>query len=199
MGCCGARAVLKTSLYGVRFAAHYSNECVAAPETIWHVAAKDTVLGALVALGIPARQEVLGGTGQARWIADVLAEVGTRKIAFELQRSYLHFRDFERRQKRYRLDGVECFWLLQEQVAQPLIKAIIRKRMKEEFGGKLPEGSFYPVLPSLHWMVLRPDEHRPVWGPGPTRLTVAEWVASIVQNRLVFDPFDNRGRWTVTG
>ncbi|MFD1691759.1 hypothetical protein ACFSHR_10115 [Azotobacter chroococcum] len=61
MACCGARAVLKTSIYGVQFFAHYSDECATAPETQWHVAGKDMVMGELRVLGIQGVLEKTGG------------------------------------------------------------------------------------------------------------------------------------------
>lgn len=38
MGRCSSRAVLKTSINGLQFFAHYSDECATAPETKWHIA-----------------------------------------------------------------------------------------------------------------------------------------------------------------
>jgi competence CoiA-like predicted nuclease len=108
MPCCASRAVLKTSMNGLQFFAHYSDECATAPETIWHVEAKDLVFGALKLFGLDPRSEVVGGTGKDRWRADVYVEMGDRKVAIELQRSYQHLREFVRRQERYERYGVEC-------------------------------------------------------------------------------------------
>lgn len=36
MPCCRAPAVLKTSINGLQFFAHLSDECATAPETVWH-------------------------------------------------------------------------------------------------------------------------------------------------------------------
>lgn len=98
MPCCQSRAVLKTSMQGLQFFSHYSDECATAPETIWHIEGKDLIFGALKFFGMNPRSEVPGGTGKDRWKADIYFEVGARKIAIELQRSYQHLRDFERRQ-----------------------------------------------------------------------------------------------------
>ncbi|WP_083377769.1 hypothetical protein [Pseudomonas rhodesiae] len=56
-------------------------------------------------------------------------EVGDRKIAIELQRSYQHLRDFVRRQERYERYGVECYWLVRDEVAKPLGKSILPQAM----------------------------------------------------------------------
>ena len=45
--CCEAPAVLKTSIRGVPFFAHLTDECATAPETKWHKAGKTAVLAAL--------------------------------------------------------------------------------------------------------------------------------------------------------
>lgn len=51
MPCCKAPAVLKTSINGMPFFAHLSDECITAPETKWHKAGKAAVLAALDSIG----------------------------------------------------------------------------------------------------------------------------------------------------
>ena len=71
--CCEAPAVLKTSIRGVPFFAHLTDECATAPETKWHKAGKTAVLAALRRLGIEGRDEVPGQTAAGeKWKADVL-------------------------------------------------------------------------------------------------------------------------------
>lgn len=195
MACCNARAVLKTSLYGVQFFAHYSDECATAPETVWHVSAKDNLLMALTRLGVQGRLEVAGGAKSTPWRADVLIEHGDRRIAVEMQRSYLHYRDFLRRQERYRANGVECYWLLREPVSRPLAMSIIRKRLKEEFAGRLPPGGFFPQLPTFYWGVLDFDPVPTVRGPALSA-HLETWTRSVLDGRLAYVE-DERGHWRI--
>src|SRR4051812_41373492 len=63
MPCCKAAAVPKTSINGLPFFAHYSDERATAPETVWHKAGKAAVLAGLASLGIQGREEVPGQSG----------------------------------------------------------------------------------------------------------------------------------------
>jgi len=167
MPCCESRAVLKTSMNGVQFFAHYSDECATAPETVWHIEAKDLVFGALKLLGLNPRSEVPGGTAKDRWKADVYFEVGDRKIAIELQRSYQHLRDFIRRQERYARSGVECYWLVRYEVGRTLGKAIMTKRYRGEFNSVVPpHGHMINTCPEFYFGMLIPEKDPNVVTPG---------------------------------
>lgn len=169
MPCCGARAVLKTSMHGLQFFAHYSNECATAPETVWHADAKDLVYGALKLFNLNPRTEVTGGEGKDRWRADVYFEVGERKIAIELQRSYQNLRDFVARQQRYTRSGVECYWLVRYDVGRTLYKAILSKRWREDYKKVLP--------PSDHMMNTTPDFYAGILTPGERTSIVSPGLA----------------------
>ncbi|KSQ21756.1 hypothetical protein APB26_32770 [Pseudomonas aeruginosa] len=167
MPCCQSRAVLKTSINGVQFFAHYSDECATAPETIWHVQAKDLLFGTLKVFGLVPQTEVTGGTGKDRWKADVYFEFDGRKIAIELQRSYQNLREFEARQARYARHGVECYWLVRREVGLTLMNAIMRKRWGEEVKrGSAPEDSMINSTPLFFFGVLSPDTEVNVHWPG---------------------------------
>ncbi|SDW00138.1 Competence protein CoiA-like family protein [Pseudomonas syringae] len=184
MPCCASRAVLKTSMNGVQFFAHYSEECATAPETIWHVEAKDLVFGALKLFGLAPRSEVAGGAGKDRWKADVYVEIGERRIAIELQRSYQHLRDFVRRQERYARWGVECYWLVRHDVGRTLGKAIMTKRWKEEYDRKNPpHGHMFNTWPAFYFGMLMPERDPNVITPG-LQLSHFELLAHIYQNEL---------------
>lgn len=89
MTCCNAPAVLKTSINGLPFFAHLSDECRTAPETRWHKAGKASVLTALNSMGIQGYDEVSGDSPNGdKWKADVLFSITGRTIVIELQRSY---------------------------------------------------------------------------------------------------------------
>lgn len=195
IGCCSSRAVLKTSINSLQFFAHYSDECATAPESKWHIAGKDMIVDALNLYGVNPRLKVSGGTGKDRWKADVYFEVGDRKIAIELQRSYQHLRDFVRRQEWYERYGVECYWLVRDEVAKPLGKSILRKRWNEEFNRTMPHDSFFVNLPTFFFSILNPeaDVHVNVHSP---RLSTShfELLAAIFNNDLRW----NGKHWSIT-
>lgn len=167
MPCCRSRAVLKTSINGLQFFAHYSDECATAPETIWHIEAKDLLIGALRPFGVAPRTEVPGGTGRDRWKADVYFEVHGRKIAIELQRSYQHLRDFEARQARYARHGVECYWLVRWEVGRTLMDAIMKKRWREDFNRTMPpDDHWINSSPKFFFGILAPGTEIDVTSPG---------------------------------
>jgi len=187
MGCCQSRAVLKTSPNGLQFFAHFANECASAPETTWHLNGKDACIGALKALGIAARSEVPGKeVDGSRWEADVFFEHNGRKVVIELQRSYQHFREFMRRQELYSQSQVECYWLLREEVARPLMKSIRQLRLKVEFGGKVPKSLFFPVLPNLPWAVYQPEQDQTIRAPGLS-MSLEHWITAIANDRWMYD------------
>ena len=143
MPCCSAPAVLKTSVNGLPFFAHLSDECVTAPETIWHKSGKAAVLAALNGMGVSGSDEVSGQSPSGeKWQADVLFSVAGRTMAVELQRSYQHLRDFARRQERYAASAVECYWLVRKEAFITLAKSTSRLLLKRDFGNTLivPQG-----------------------------------------------------------
>ncbi|EMG2117720.1 competence protein CoiA family protein [Pseudomonas aeruginosa] len=194
MPCCRSRAVLKTSINGLQFFAHHSDECATAPETIWHFQAKDLLYGTLGAFGVDPKTEVSGGSGKDRWRADVYFELDGRKIAIELQRSYQNLREFEARQARYERYGVECYWLVRHEVGRTLMKAILRKRWIDEFNrGAIPEGEWVNSTPHFFFGVLAPGAEIDVSWPGGA-LKHLDLLIHIMTRELRWD-----GRmWTVS-
>jgi competence protein CoiA len=194
MPCCPSSAVLKTSPNGVQFSAHPSGECAAAPETVWHQTGKALVLASARALGLTCRDEACGGFGQRRWRADTAIYVDGRTVVVELQRSYQHFRDYRKRQARYKEAGVESYWLVRDKCLPALLDSITRFRIKEEFGGKAPSKNFFPALPDLPWAVLDIDDPAQVRGP-LLKMAAAEWLKALVDQRYQYIPA--RGCWTI--
>lgn len=182
MPCCKAPAVLKTSLNGLPFFSHLSDECATAPETQWHQAGKAAVLTALLSMGIAGCEEAPGqAPGGAKWEADVLFSVAGRTIAVELQRSYQHLRDYIRRQERYAASAVECYWLVRREAYMTLSKATSQLRLKREFGGVFPPGGIgagmLPELPVARFETAgTPLVH---FGDFQTA-TMAVWLAGII-------------------
>lgn len=116
------------------------------------------------------------------------------RAAIELQRSYQHLRDYLRRQERYARDGVQCFWLVREAVYSALANSIAQRRLKGEFGGKVPPDGFYPALRELPWAIYRPESDQ-LQVAGNPAFTLASFLEAVVMDRLVFDgkmPFPHR-------
>lgn len=195
MPCCSSPAIPKTSINGLQFFAHHSDECASAPETAWHREAKFLVSSALANIGIECKHEVRGGGKGASWIADTLFYAGGRTISIELQRSYQHLRDYIRRQERYANSGVECYWLTSVPNFFTLVKATTRLRMKREFGGKLPASGMFPLLGELPISALQTGDSPRIVGAKLNPLDVADWLNAIVENRYVYDD----GAWIVVG
>ncbi|RJQ27511.1 hypothetical protein C4565_05125 [Candidatus Parcubacteria bacterium] len=195
MPCCGATAVLKTSINGLHFFAHSANECATAPETKWHKQGKAAVLAALFNLGIDGRQEVKSKpTDKNGWQADVYFNILNRNIAVELQRSYQHLRDYTRRQQRYEQAGVECYWLLPKDNFLTLAKATSRLRLIRDFGNKFPEGGIGTgMLPELPIAMLTMDDENVVQFGGFKTATVSEWIQSIIAGSYMF----RNGSWNL--
>lgn len=185
MTCCQAPAVLKTSINGVRFFSHLSDECATAPETIWHQAGKEAVLGALRSLGMEGHDEVPGKAPDGRkWTADMLFTTGGRTVAIELQRSPQTLREFLSRQARYKASGVECYWLLRQENFITLHKASLRESWTRL--GKPREPFGMGLLPELPTSILKTSESpAQVFGGYPFTVTVTEWLTAIAQGRFV--------------
>jgi len=182
MPCCKAPAVLKTSINGLPFFAHLSDECATAPETKWHKAGKAAVLAALNSKGIVGREEVSGRSSNGdKWEADVLFSVPGRTIVIELQRSYQHLRDFTRRQERYTASAVECYWLVRKETFLTFGKATSRLLLKRDFGNEFPQGGIGTgMLPELPVAMLDTEGSQLVLFGGLKTATVSTWLAGIL-------------------
>lgn len=193
MACCGSAAVPKTSLTGLQFYAHHSDECATAPETIWHREAKAVIVDAMRQLGVECAEEVIE-KGARPWKADILVRYGTRRVALEIQHSYQHLRDYLRRQERYAAAGVDCVWLLPAKRYLALAKLTGRKRIKDEFGGKFPPcGYIGPCLAGLPVVMLREPATREIGGAS-LRATLDIWCRALVEGRFVWSD----GTWVIS-
>lgn len=182
MPCCRAPAVLKTSINGLPFFAHLSDECATAPETMWHKSGKAAVLAALGGLGIEGHEEVPGQSpGGGTWKADVLFSVSGRTIVIELQRSYQHLRDFIRRQERYTESNVECYWLTRREQFITLGRATSRLLLKRDYSNVFPPGGIGTgMLPELPVAMLDTEDEQLVQFGGMKSASVPTWLAGIL-------------------
>lgn len=111
---CGEIAIPKISSRGLRFFAHHpGKDCQlheSGPESAEHHAAKRALADAASAAGWTARIEYVAP--DRAWIADVLVERDSSRIALEVQWSPQSIEEFERRTRRYARSGIECVWFL---------------------------------------------------------------------------------------
>lgn len=193
--CCKASAVLKTSINGMPFFAHLSNECATAPETVWHKTGKVAVLAGLNSLGLAAQEEASGKspTGD-KWTADVLFSIHGRTIAIELQRSYQHLREFIRRQERYTRSGVECYWLTRYEQWLTLGKATSRLLLKREYNNVWPEeGIGTGCLPELPVAMLETESRQLVQFGDGKGASVYDWLNGIINRDYQY----REGSWNL--
>lgn len=126
----GWPAVAKTSIGGLRFFAHNPGYTgiLPKPESYAHTRLKIDVLKAARALGHKADLEVFGSAPEGdEWIADVLVTLpDASRMAFEVQLSSQHLKDFRARTERYARSGVRCCWVISNQpVDKRLSKALV--------------------------------------------------------------------------
>jgi competence protein CoiA len=195
MPCCEAPAVLKTSINGLPFFAHLSDECTTAPETKWHKAGKAAVLAGLNRMGIEGYEEAPGSSPSGdKWEADVLFSVPGRTIAVELQRSYQHLRDFTRRQERYTASALECYWLVRTETFRTLAKATSRLLLKRDFRNVFPDdGIGTGMLPELPVAMLDTEGAQLVLFGGLKTATVPEWLAGVLNGTFQY----RSGSWNL--
>ena len=113
LDCCGSMVTLKTSKLGTRFFAHKQRgECTSARETAEHLFVKERIAQAILGSDWRVATEVRGNAPDGSvWIADVMAERGKHRIAFEVQWEPQSQALSTQRQERYRHSGVRGLWL----------------------------------------------------------------------------------------
>lgn len=192
MPCCPhVPAIPKTGPNGTKFFAHLNGGCETAPESVWHKSAKALLRFHLSEFGIPSAEEAQGNG----WRADIYFELAGRRFALEVQHSYQHLRVYLQRQARYEAAGVKCVWVLYKPCWNTLLDSIGKKRFREEFGRRIPEGGYLPFLPSLPMVCLELDPPTIIMGGNihPTS-DVPRFLAAIVAGTFHFEG----GRWVVT-
>ncbi|MDP9349974.1 MAG: hypothetical protein M3P51_00290, partial [Chloroflexota bacterium] len=105
---CGSTGRLRVSHLGTRHFYHYERRdgCVCRPETPKHLRAKHEIRLACQRVGWEASPESIGDG----WRADVLAERGTARVAFEVQWTRQTLTETTERQEEYRRHGVRGSW-----------------------------------------------------------------------------------------
>jgi competence protein CoiA len=192
--CCKSPAIPKTSINGVKYFAHYANECSTAPESLWHLDAKDALIKALLQLGAsPILEQPINGT-RARMKPDVYFLWEGRIIAIEVQHSHQTLKEYLRRQQRYESENVEGYWLLYAQRYLTLSKALGQFRLKRDFGGNYPASGFFPAIPELPIAIFDPEiEGGRITGAGGLRISLAEWLEAVVSRKFSC----SNGEWRI--
>jgi hypothetical protein len=127
-----------------------------------------------------------GQRGGDAWRADVWAERGDTKLAVEIQRSYQHLREYQRRQRRYRDAGILALWLLHTDRFRTLVGSMAKERFRTDLGGKWPEcGHFGPCLSNIPVAVLSFDPDPAVSGAGLFASTLPNLLSAVLAGRFL--------------
>lgn len=183
--CCHSPAIPKTSINGVKFFAHHTNECSTTPESIWHLAAKNSIAKALNKMDMTAilEQPIKNTLEQAR--PDIQFQVNNRTIAIEIQHSYQTLGKYISRQERYMRNNVEGYWLLYYPRYITLAKSLARLRIKRDFEGKHPTNAFFPAIPELPVAIFNPGvDDGIVTGAGTVSIPIKNWLQAIIEQKL---------------
>ncbi len=112
MPCCETPAIPKTSPRGTCFFAHVRRgQCATAPESDEHLYCKFLIARAAQRAGWTVTTECRGQTPAGeKWIADIMCEKGTARVALEVQMSPQTDEVTRYRQERYLESGVRASW-----------------------------------------------------------------------------------------
>lgn len=113
MPCCGSPGHLRTSKAGTQHFYHAADAgCRYAEESPEHLAIKEQIYRACRSENWETTVEF--PAPDRRWIADVYAVRDDRRVVFEIQISPIPLAELEERDRRYRADGIESYWLLEK-------------------------------------------------------------------------------------
>lgn len=148
------------------FAHKGDSNCSAAPETEAHLLLKRMTVEAARTNGWDVETEAVGTTASGeQWKADVLARKGDHKMAIEIQWSAQTNEETLRRQARYALSGVRCYWLMRQRKF-PISHALPAARI-----GGSPEEGFIALVPT---------------GSGEQSVPMRDFLNAAFNNRLRF-------------
>ena len=126
----------------------------------------------------------MGGDPGHRWKADVYFEQGNQKVALEIQHSYQHYREYQKRQVRYMTSGVLCYWVLYKKRFVTLSKSIAKDRLRNEFRGEWPSDpdtvkglGQHAAIPVV-W--LDPEDSQPIKAQGAFASDINHWLRSLL-------------------
>jgi len=185
LACCDAQVTLRTSKLGTRHFAHTRRgECSTVPETAEHLLAKQRIIEGVRRAGWGAYVEQAGETlNHEAWIADVIAQKGSARVALEVQWSRQENSETVRRQARYKESGVRGIWFLR-QLNIPLGKAVPAFRLV--FDESTSEFSvFLPTSRYEGWLSTRTLAEPQYWQE-PVELS--RFVEGALTGKLIFAP-----------
>ncbi len=176
MPCCDGAAIPKTSPNGHNFFAHHVGECTTAPESKWHLDAKQLVAFHLRELKVECQPEKEGGRPDQKWVADIFFAFDGRQVVLELQHSYQPLAQYRERQSRYQALGVECYWLLYGPRYSTLSLSMAKWRIRNEFNGNIPKPAFGGCVSDLPVAFLETEPNVVVKGAGQLQVYLYDWL-----------------------
>jgi len=114
MTCCGLSGHMRKSKNGLKhfYHAHKSEECGGEPESKDHLKLKYLIYQICKSEGWWVQPEYQSTSGD--WRADIYTAKDDKKLVFEVQLSIIDLDELKQREKKYRRDGIESYWILKD-------------------------------------------------------------------------------------
>lgn len=192
MACCGAAGHLRTSKAGTRHFYHAAETgCNYQEESREHLEIKYRIYRICRSEGWETSVEF--PAPDRTWISDVCAVKDGRKVVFEIQISAISLRDLEERDRNYRNDGVESYWLLDNYLGSSKefaagYDALLRKE-DDRCGEKVPyiDSSLFVTGPENHLFITKGirsvglnARNQTVFTTHRPELPLADWVRHVL-------------------
>lgn len=160
MGCCGAPGHVRISKNGTRHFYHASAAgCAYEQESREHLEIKEQIYRICKSENWETSVEF--PAPDRTWISDVYATRDGRKIVFEIQISTISPSELEDRDRKYRNEGIESYWLLEQFLKRSWdYKSWYRAHLSEEderYGETIPyvDDSLYATGPENQMFIAR--------------------------------------------
>jgi competence protein CoiA len=192
--CCLTPAIPKTSPNGLRFFAHYSDECTTSPESKWHLETKSVIARSLRNQGYSPVLEMPVSSPIGKAKADVFFQIGDRRLTIEVQHSYQTMDEYLERQKRYASAGIENYWLLYKDRYLTLQMSISKHQLRTVYNNEFPQGRSLGAVADLPVAFVESDSAGTfIRAAGFFKVELSLWLKSVIERRYRFD----QDRWKV--
>jgi competence protein CoiA len=160
MGCCGAPGHVRVSKKGTQHFYHaVDTGCHYEEESREHLEIKYQIYRTCKSEGWETSVEF--PAPDRTWISDVYATLGDRKIVFEIQISTISPSVLEERDRKYRNEGIESYWLLDNFLERSMVfESWYHSHLNEEDnrqGGTIPyiDDSIFETGPENHIFIAK--------------------------------------------
>ena len=193
MGCCGAPGHLRISKKGTRHFYHaVDTGCNYAEESREHLEIKYQIYR--ICQSEQWETSVEFPASDRTWISDVYATRDGRKIVFEIQISTISPDDLEDRDKKYRSEGIESYWLLENFLERSRVfQSWYDSHLHEEddrLGETIPyiDDSLFDTGPENHIFIAKGirsiglhAKKQTLFTPHNPEISLADWVREVLK------------------